>query len=132
VDTCAAIVGQNAEKIQVSAYGCGETLLRDNLIASLQYPDGSMASIAYLADGHPSLAKERIEILGRGHAAAIEDFSSWTLDGTETRLPGQDKGHRAEVAAFRIALQGRSQLPDFVASMRTTLRMAAAIGGRDT
>ena len=131
VDTCAAIVGQNAVKVQVSAYGRGETLLRENIVANLQYPDGSMASIAYLADGHPSLAKERIEILGRGHSATIEDFGAWTLDGVETRLPSQDKGHRAEVVAFRTALGDGSELPDFVASMRTTLRMAAALGGQE-
>jgi len=131
VDTCAAIVGQNAVKVQVSAYGRGETLLRENVVATLQYPDGSLASIAYLADGHPSTAKERIEILGRGHSVTIEDFTSWTLDGTETRLSAQDKGHRAEVAAFGAALGGGSELPDFVGSMRTTLRLAAELGGQD-
>lgn len=131
VDTCSAIVGLDAHSARVISYGRGETLLRENLIATLQYADGSMASIAYLADGHLSLEKERVEIIGRGHVAVIEDFGRWTLDGTETRLPAKDKGHRAEVAAFRSAVQDGARLPDFVASMRTTLELAAALGRLD-
>lgn len=132
VDTCASIVGQGADTVHVNAYGFGETLLRENLVVSLQYPDGSIASIAYVADGHSSLSKERIEILGRGHSAIIEDFVSWTLDGVETRLSVQDKGHQAEVVAFRAALAGDTDLPDFIESTRMTLRIAAQLGGRNS
>ena len=110
------------------SYGRGETLLRENLVATLQYPDGSMASIAYLADGHGSLAKERIEVLGRGHVAVIDDFKSWSIDGVEGASGEVDKGHRREVVAFRDAIRGVQELPDFIASMRTTLQLADRLG----
>jgi predicted dehydrogenase/threonine dehydrogenase-like Zn-dependent dehydrogenase len=128
VDTCAAIVGHNATRVSISSYGRGETLLRENLVATLTYPDGSIASIAYLADGHASLAKERIEVLGRGHAALIDDFKSWTVDGVEHGSGASDKGHRAEVVAFKRAMSGEEAVPNFAASMRTTLELAAILG----
>lgn len=128
VDTCAALTGQEASEVVVTGHGRGETLLTENLVATLAYPDGSMASIAYLADGHPSMPKERIEVIGRGHAAVIDDFTSWTVDGERRGDGSADKGHRAEVRAFLDAISGSSDVPDFAASMRTTLELAAALG----
>ena len=48
----------------------------------------------------------RIEVLGRERSASIIDFRTTLLEGR--RIGGQqDKGHFAEVRAFRSAVAGR-------------------------
>lgn len=131
VDTCAAIVGQTADR--VTAVGGGapgtELVLAQDTVVALHYPDGSVAAITYAAGGDRSVEKERIEVLGRGHAATIIDFREVILDGRTTTVRPQDKGHLAEVHAFREILQGaRPAASEALASMRTTLEAAAALG----
>lgn len=80
---------------------------------SLRYTDGSCATIAYVSSGPPGLNKERLELLGGGRAAVVEDFRRARLfgGGRRKRLrPGvhaQDKGHQAALAAaFRFFREG--------------------------
>jgi predicted dehydrogenase len=80
----------------------------DQSYITLRHANGSLASVAYLAGGDRSFPKERIEVIGGGRVAVIDDFRTVTLcrDGRTTRkkFGGQDKGHRAEIAAFADAL----------------------------
>src|SRR5581483_752258 len=129
VDTCSALVGdQEADSAWIAGYGAGEAMLRANVVAGLQYGDGSLATVTYLADGHADLGKERIEVIGRGHTAVIDDFNSIALDGRPAVKGEQDKGHVAEVKAFRAALAGTGRIPDFFATTRTTLTLASLLG----
>ena len=93
---------------------------------SLAYPDGSVASITYASGGHSSTPKERIEVLGGGRSAVVDDFRVVTLDGKTTKLSSQDKGHNALVTAFKHTLQtgDASATEAAIASSRTTLRAA--------
>jgi len=133
VDTCAALVGLDATEVQaVGSLGHDrELLLGDDLALLLGYPDGSIVTITYAGDGDPSVEKERIEILGRGRSAVIVDFATALLDGEKRPGRGQDKGHRAEVAAFTRSISEGDMDPgaDAVASMRTTLQAAQALRG---
>ncbi len=103
VDTCAALVGDSA--CRVEAIGWNGALSEDFIIG-LAYANGSVASITYANEGHPSTVKERIEILGRGRSAEIEDFRRVSIDGHALKLGAQDKGHARALAAFRRACQG--------------------------
>lgn len=80
----------------------------DECFITLRHASGSISSVAYLAGGDRSFPKERIEVIGGGRIAVIDDFRTVTLcrNGRTTRkkLRGQDKGHRAEIAAFADAL----------------------------
>jgi hypothetical protein len=103
--------------------------LAEDLVVTLRYADGSLATISYATGGHSSTEKERIEILGGGHSALIVDFRELVVDGR--RVPvGSGKGHAEELAAFRRAvMQGdRSVTETALATTRTTLRAAAALG----
>src|SRR5205085_2613319 len=98
VDTCAAIVGDKAQATDVRAVGSGkgERLLAEDLVVTLRYADGSLATISYATGGHSSTEKERIEILGGGHSALIVDFRELVVDGR--RVPvGSGKGHAEEL-----------------------------------
>ena len=51
---------------------------QDNALITLTFPDGSLGSLAYLANGDKSVAKERVEVFCGGTVAAKAEF----------RLPG--------------------------------------------
>ena len=63
-------------------------------------PLSKVEAVDYLADGHPSVPKERIEVIGAGSSYVLDDFHAlrWiTPAGTGELAPGgQDKeGARA-------------------------------------
>jgi predicted dehydrogenase/threonine dehydrogenase-like Zn-dependent dehydrogenase len=128
IDTCNAIVGRPV--VQVQAVGSGEeALLADDVLVSLKYQDGSMATIAYASGGHPSITKERLEVLGRRRSAIIDDFSKVILDGVTTGIRPQDKGHQAQLLGLRDIL-AQAALPEtesFLHSSRVTLQAAASL-----
>jgi polar amino acid transport system substrate-binding protein len=89
----------------------------DDLLLSLSFGDGSIGTIVYAGGGDRSLPKEQLEVLGGGSAAVLDDFRTLRLHagGRKTRiggrLPRQDKGHAAELAAFVSAVRTRSASP---------------------
>jgi polar amino acid transport system substrate-binding protein len=79
----------------------------------VQFADGSAGTLIYTGLGHPDFPKERIEVFAAGGVAVIDDFRSAEfsgLRGKPLRSAGQDKGHRALLANFVEAVQGRSAL----------------------
>ncbi len=76
----------------------------DDVLVTLALADGSAGSIAYAAGGDHSLPKERLEVMGDGKAAVLDDFARLTLHAggrASTVVKGrQDKGHGAELKAF--------------------------------
>jgi len=113
----------------------------DNLLASIRFANGSEGTITYLANGDRSFSKERLEVFGGGAVAVLEDFRRLELarNGGKQTLRSrfrQDKGHRAEWAAFAASIcQSReSAIPfeEIVSSTLATLRLyeSAATGKR--
>lgn len=129
IDTCAAIVGMPAETVTAAGSGNAELLLADQIVVTLGYGDGSLATISYATTGHRSTEKERVEVLGGGRTATIEDFRGVILDGTIRRSKTQDKGHAAQLRAFRDVLSSTevSHTQAFLDSSRTTLHAAAKL-----
>ena len=129
VDSCSAVAGSPVISVAASAHGDGELLLADDLVLTLRFADGSLASIVYAAGGHPATPKERFEILGRGHTVLIDDFRSITVDGKETKFPRQDKGHTAELQYFRGVVAGAESAHTLsaIATMRTCLAAVESI-----
>ncbi len=90
----------------------------DNFVITLEFADGSVGSVSYLANGDRSLPKERIDVFGGGRVAVLEDFR-WleltTSGRTKTHKSQlrQDKGHRAEWNTFQqtIAQGGNPPIP---------------------
>jgi predicted dehydrogenase/threonine dehydrogenase-like Zn-dependent dehydrogenase len=108
----------------------------DNVIVSLAFASGSQGTITYVANGDKSFSKERLEVFGGGRVAVLEDFRSLELvsHGRKQRIHSrfrQDKGHRAECAAFANAIRagGTSPIPfeEIVGSTLATLRAAQSL-----
>ena len=52
----------------------GERTQSDNVAITIRFSNGSVGVITYLANGDPSLSKERIEIFSGGKTAVIDNF----------------------------------------------------------
>jgi predicted dehydrogenase/threonine dehydrogenase-like Zn-dependent dehydrogenase len=128
IDTCAAILGKSA--LDVHAFGSlfPQAERGDDVVMSLSYDDGSLASITYASGGHEGDEKERIDIFGGGHSASVIDFRQLIIDGRRSKIGSQDKGHVDEVAAFRQSIFGGIEVADWpITSTATTLNAVACI-----
>jgi predicted dehydrogenase len=104
----------------------------DNVVCSLNFADGSLGTITYLANGDKSFSKERLEVFGGGRVAALDDFRRLELirGGSKKVRRSRfrpDKGHRNELHAFVSAIQtgGTSPTPlhEIVATMMATFAL---------
>ncbi len=78
---------------------------KDNLVLQFGFPDGSIGTITYLANGDKSFPKERIEVFCAGKVAVVDDFRrlEFVQAGSrrvERNWLRQDKGHAGEIHAF--------------------------------
>ena len=124
--------------IEVSAMPVGNSARYsgDNVVISLRFANGSEGTISYLANGDRSFSKERIEVFGGGSAVVLEDFRRLELvrSGRKQTIHSrwrQDKGHRAEWAAFSQHLERGGDPPirfeDIVCSTLATLRIQDSV-----
>jgi predicted dehydrogenase/threonine dehydrogenase-like Zn-dependent dehydrogenase len=122
VDTAQALIGSEIEQAAGLAGG-GEP--GDDVVVSLRFADGSLATIAYGSVQAVS-GKEWVEVTGGGRRVVIEDFRRAEADGKTIWKGRQDKGHRACAAAFHRAVTGGEVIPSetLLACMAATLRAA--------
>lgn len=76
---------------------------------TIEYGDGSVATVVYSGVGAPSLPKERVEVFRGGHAWVLDDFSlltSFAAAPTEHRSE-PDKGHAALMRGVLAAARGQ-------------------------
>ncbi len=101
----------------------------DNLVSTLEFADGSLGTVTYVANGDSAFPKERLEIFGGGATAVLDDFRRLELvhRGRKRVFRShlrQDKGHQEKCNAFIAALQKGSPLPipfdELVATTLTT------------
>jgi len=135
VDLCTHLVGSAPTSVIARTSG-RDPESDDSAILLLGFPDGSTATVEYLANASPDLPKERFEMSADGRTARCENFR-------ETRLPGgrrhktvnQDKGQNEAVKRVIEAVRAGEPSPfgldDIVAVSRATLRAAeSAASGR--
>ncbi|GAB4499230.1 MAG: bi-domain-containing oxidoreductase [Anaerolineales bacterium] len=107
VDFAAFLVGAAPLALTVDALPDVDKYRGDNASLRIAFPDGSRATVDYLANGDKSYPKERVEVFCEGKIAVLDDFRSLEMvrDGKRTRKTGvQDKGHRAEMQALAQAI----------------------------
>ncbi|MEW6566640.1 MAG: bi-domain-containing oxidoreductase [Chloroflexota bacterium] len=106
--------------VRVQALGLPDSgrYQEENVLVSLEFADGSLGSVAYLANGDRSFPKERVEAFAAGRVAVLDDFRRLDLiaDGrrrTWRSYLRQDKGHRAEWESFvrAVACGGPPPIP---------------------
>lgn len=110
IDLFRFLVGAPVETAQALSVGGLEGGIRsDKLAVTLRYADGSLATLHYLANGHPSLPKERLEVFCAGRVLQLDNFRRLTSYGWpgagRNRAWRVDKGHAACARAFVDAVR---------------------------
>jgi predicted dehydrogenase len=109
IDFLTFLVGAPPVSVSAQALPDGGRYREDNAILAFTFPDGSLGSLTYLANGDKAFPKERVEVFCAGRVAVLDDFRTLTLvkNGHRQVLHSrlrQDKGHQAEWIAFTEAV----------------------------
>jgi predicted dehydrogenase len=107
----------------------------DKVSLILQFADGSVATILYLANGHKGFPKERIEVFAAGRVLQLDNFlklRGWGWPGfSRMNLWRQDKGTDAFVAAFLASVTGKDAAPvsraEIIETSDVTIKLAEAV-----
>jgi predicted dehydrogenase len=112
------LVGEGCHFIDFACWVVDEVPERVSCLAgaqaftvSMQFPDGSLATIFYDAEGAAGLPKEQIEVHVDGSIVLIDDFRNVVVvEGRKRRrLRGlQGKGHREQFAHLREIARGQA------------------------
>ena len=117
--------------IQTTSLG-GVELREDKVSFTLSFADGSLGTVHYLANGHKSFPKERLEIFCAGRILQLDNFrklKGYGFSGFNSmNLWRQDKGNTACAAAFINAIESGQTAPipfeEFVEVTRVSFEIA--------
>jgi predicted dehydrogenase/threonine dehydrogenase-like Zn-dependent dehydrogenase len=135
VDLLRYMVGAPITQVMTSYLRQGGELVDDIVSSTLQFADGSLGTIHYLANGHKGFPKERLDIFCGGRVLSLDNFRVLGGNGwpgfRKQRLLRQDKGHAAGAARFVEAVErGETPIPfdELIEVSRATLRLAELPG----
>lgn len=116
IDYLTFLIGETPQSVHAAALPDDGKYHQDNMLLTFTYGDGSLGSIAYLANGDKSFPKERIEVFGGGKVAVLDDYRSLSLtySGSTHTIRSrfrQDKGHQAAWQAFLQSIRAGSEAP---------------------
>jgi predicted dehydrogenase/threonine dehydrogenase-like Zn-dependent dehydrogenase len=107
---------------------------RDSAIIQLAFDDGSIGVVNYLSNGTKSFPKERLEVFAGGRVLQLDNFRKLTGFGwpgfTASKLWSQDKGQKACVAAFVLAIESGAPSPIPVDEILEVSRVTIELGQR--
>ncbi|WP_299773701.1 bi-domain-containing oxidoreductase [uncultured Pseudoteredinibacter sp.] len=134
VDLASAIAKSNPVLVSAMAVRKEEksALLNDSVSVSLKFESGSVANIIYCADGSKSMAKERVEVLGGGLSAEIDDFKLVRLYSGDSKVKTikqgvQDKGQANMLKAWLKALKAGEQCVPYDCLMSNSMATIMAV-----
>jgi predicted dehydrogenase/threonine dehydrogenase-like Zn-dependent dehydrogenase len=104
----------------------------DSVTITLGFDDGSWGTINYLANGHASFPKERIEVFCAGRILQLDNFRRLRAYGWprfhSMKLWRQDKGQKACVRAFVDAVRSGARAPIPLEELLEVARVSVALG----
>jgi predicted dehydrogenase len=93
----------------------GVAVAEDKASITLRFGDGSIGTIHYLANGHKSFPKERLEVFAGGRILQLDNYRKLTGFGwpefSKMNLWRQNKGQQACAAAFVQAVEQGGAAP---------------------
>jgi predicted dehydrogenase len=132
VDLAADLLDADPVEVSATAARSGAApQASEDLVATVRFSDGSVATVAYTAHGDSGVGKERVEAFAGGEAWLIDDWRSITHSSggrARTRRADGDKGHARGVATFLAAVrEGQGLEPEFRRAMATTRATLAVV-----
>jgi predicted dehydrogenase len=133
IDLARFLVGHPIVASRIQSLGGGS--LRpgdDNSNITLSFADGSWASILYLANGHKSFPKERVEVFCAGRVLQLDNFrrlQGYGWQGLRAhKLWRQDKGQIACAQAFVDCVRNGRPAPIPIEEILEVARTTIALG----
>jgi len=132
VDLLRFLAGREIVDARVQALASESGAPRDSVAITLSFADGSLGTIHYLANGHASFPKERVEVFCAGRILQLDNFRSLRAYGwpgfKSMRLWRQDKGQKACVRAFLDAVRSGAGAPIPLEEILEVARVTIALG----
>jgi predicted dehydrogenase/threonine dehydrogenase-like Zn-dependent dehydrogenase len=127
IDALTAFVGHDPVEVHAQQTPGG-----GDLHVTIRFADGSLGAVTYATGGDGRFPKETIDVTGGGRNARLDNFTRatvWGRGGKDTkRTLGQDKGQKAQLAAFVAAVRGGGAMPIGWESLVATTRATIAVG----
>ena len=116
IDFMSYVCGAPVEKVQAMCIKTtnGAETPEDSISVNLQFADGSVGTLEYVALGDTTLPKEWCEIHGEGSTATMDNFCKTVCTGKlgKRKLKGkQQKGFREELEATISAVKNGKAMP---------------------
>ncbi len=116
IDFMSYVCGASVEKVQAMCIKTanGAETPEDSISVNLQFADGSVGTLEYVALGDTTLPKEFCEIHGEGSTATMDNFCKTVCSGKlgKRKLKGkQQKGFAEELAATVAAVKDGRPMP---------------------
>lgn len=140
IDLLRHLAGAPIVRHQAMALGAHPALAvrDDKVVISLEFADGSVGTIHYLANGDKGFPKERLEVFCAGRVLQLDNFRNlraWGWKGfSKMNLWVQNKGQAACAQAFVAAMRGEGEKPialdEILEVNRASIMLQdAAVGG---
>ena len=129
IDLMRFLSGSSISKSSISSMACENG---DSASINLQFANGSIGTVHYLANGNKSFPKERLEVFCSGRILQLDNFRKLKGFGwpgfSKQNLFRQDKGQIACVKAFVEAIETGSESPipfdEIVEASRVCIELA--------
>lgn len=121
------IIGEACHFVDLARFLCGSPItslnalpmgghagrLADCVSIQIGFENRSLATVMYLSNGSREFPKERVEVFAGGRVLCCDNFRVSREIGGRRRYKsrGQDKGHRAELAAFARTIRDGGDQP---------------------
>ena len=106
-------------------------MVDDKATIGLKFADGSVSTIHYLANGHKSFPKERLEVFCAGRILQLNNFRRLRAYGWpkfhSMKLWRQNKGQKACVRAFVGAVRNGGRAPIPLEELLEVARVSVAL-----
>ncbi len=127
VDLCSWLVGAAPGRVFARSLS-RERESDDSMVTLLSYPDGSVATLEYLASASGELPKERIEISADGRTVQCENFrTTKVVGGASSKTLNQDKGQEAAIEQVIAAVRSGGPSPFTLLELASTSAVTFAM-----
>lgn len=132
VDLLSFVLGSVPTRVMARGTPDSPRYREDNVTITIEFANGAVGTIVYVASGDRGLGKERLEVFGGGVSAVLDDWRELDVYAagkrhTERSRLRQEKGHREEWEAIGRALRDGVPPIDMESVVATSLATFAAV-----